>query len=1398
MPITDKTSYNLKTLHKAFAVSAATLLLTTIAVLTMDHRREWKVIQRRTALIESRITQWQLAQQTAASADTKTDSLNQVLQEKRSRFFNPGQGFPWLGKRWLELPILDALNSPRKIESLWHEELTQKFGSFGDVLRVDRCTTCHQLMQKTQSAAPTVPAYPTEMRIEVALQLPVSSGSEHRFNLSDQLRNQQQLESVLGMRLASEGLFAVQDVTISYVAPGSPAAQATMVTPTPIDQPADLIRRSFLQNSDECVFTDDHPVGLQLGDVILEIEGEPLPKTSKRHLAAGARLLAAVADSWQAAVDDESPPPRLRLTVRRGFPHPYASHPRLDLFVSESSPHKMSEFGCTICHGGQGSATAFKWASHSPNTITAADRWWRDYDWAPSRDWDAPMWPRRFVESSCLRCHFEVTELEPSKRFPEPPAAKLVRGKALIEHFGCFGCHMIDGYDEFQRRVGPDLRLEPNYSAVAAQLKQQSATGHANLSPPQREWVDELVTRPDSEDVRHALLNGLKKNRDLAAETETNSIQESEPEADRFSVDLYDTLLPLLADQPQPGSLRKVGPSLRSVGSKLDTEFLAEWIRNPTHFRPSTTMPRSFGLRQHASDQAAPYEPIEILAMVTYLLEMSQPFGQIPAPASATALPNDNGWLNQVARGKRIFEQRGCLACHAHRDFPEIEHFRDGQRLVQGPDLSHITAKFSADRNPNGRHWLYNWIKQPSQYDPRTVMPDDMLEPLLRDAHEEDTGEKSDPASDVVVYLMASSTSNWTPSAETQSNLNSPMIPTLRRLTREYLSKAFAPSRAAEYAQRGIPANVRDQLQAAERILIRPDATLEDAFVSHSQLLYIGQKSLSRYGCCGCHDIPGLEAAKPIGPNLSRWGHQDPTQLAFNKILNYVRPSQRGDDTLTHFQDNGPPGADAVHDQREIPQYYYRQLESKSRIGFLYQKLNEPRSYDFGDSTDKPYLDHLRMPQFTLTAKQREAIMTFVLGLVADPPRQRYSYEPAPDTAAILKGRTILDKYSCRECHILELERWQLSYKPGSFGEQGRISTYPFLHPHFSAQKQAGSKPTDRDILRHAIVTGMPTTSRDGLPLIFDDEEFPIEEEPNEPFNPTRLIYAFDLWEPTLLDTFEYQAGVLPLDIQAEQIAARHRSLGGSIAKFLLPRLVAQQMDNAFDFNGSEAWGWVPPSLVHEGQAVQPDWLFAYLMDPYPIRPAVTMRMPRFNLSPAESRRLVDYFLAVGQLVDGHDVVLQHRPTSWNSAAQAHAERVRNLADNDAPDPATLATNSYFQDAMKIVTNENYCVTCHLIGDYRPAGISQTQAPDLTQVHRRLRADYVRRWIARPSGILPYTSMPINITYNADAPHLGSGVPQDLFPGTSVEQLDALVNLLMNFDVYATQRLKLSEPNSER
>ncbi|MEZ6112844.1 MAG: hypothetical protein R3C99_17810 [Pirellulaceae bacterium] len=54
--------------------------------------------------------------------------------------------------------------------------------------------------------------------------------------------------------------------------------------------------------------------------------------------------------------------------------------------------------------------------------------------------------------------------------------------------------------------------------------------------------------------------------------------------------------------------------------------------------------------------------------------------------------------------------------------------------------------------------------------------------------------------------------------------------------------------------------------------------------------------------------------------------------------------------------------------------------------------------------------------------------MTFVLGLVAEPPSPKYVYSPSEREEALIKGRVVLEKYNCGGCHVLDAERWDIAY----------------------------------------------------------------------------------------------------------------------------------------------------------------------------------------------------------------------------------------------------------------------------------------------------------------------------------------------------------------------------------
>jgi hypothetical protein len=292
----------------------------------------------------------------------------------------------------------------------------------------------------------------------------------------------------------------------------------------------------------------------------------------------------------------------------------------------------------------------------------------------------------------------------------------------------------------------------------------------------------------------------------------------------------------------------------------------------------------------------------------------------------------------------------------------------------------------------------------------------------------------------------------------------------------------------------------------------------------------------------------------------------------------------------------------------------------------------------------------------------------------------------------------------------------------------------------------------------------MPAMNEEtGEPQIVDVDGIPVAEEDTE----SARFYKFSLYRHAVVAGASRLVGEPDLLIPAKRNeygpanGTAYANWGGDIARYLFPRVIAKERETNPAAVGTEAWAWLPPTLHHQGSKVQSDWLHDFLMDPIALRPAVVMRMPNFHMTSDEASKLVNYFAAQSNA---------EYPYEFNPH-----RRSGNIAQVEAAHPGIL------DDAMKIVADGNFCVKCHSIGDYQVQGGGKALGPRLDLAYERFRPEYLRQWIASPKRILPYTGMPANITYDA-------GVSQQLFPGSSTDQLDGVVELLMNYDEYAKRR----------
>ena len=175
------------------------------------------------------------------------------------------------------------------------------------------------------------------------------------------------------------------------------------------------------------------------------------------------------------------------------------------LYLDANGPHPINSFGCTICHGGQGSGTDFTLClAHAQHSRAGRGMAQKSTHWHEIHHWDFPMLPKRFIESSCLKCHTQVTDI--------PQAKKLQAGYQRIVKYGCTGCHTIGGEGAY----GPDLTDErqvgPNLTHIASKDSKDWVLEVDHQSPcvPAR-FADAAVLRLDQQQRRGRLAQELRR-----------------------------------------------------------------------------------------------------------------------------------------------------------------------------------------------------------------------------------------------------------------------------------------------------------------------------------------------------------------------------------------------------------------------------------------------------------------------------------------------------------------------------------------------------------------------------------------------------------------------------------------------------------------------------------------------------------------------------------------------------------------------------------------------------------------------------------------------------------------------------------------------------------------------
>ncbi|MFQ5719952.1 MAG: c-type cytochrome [Acidobacteriota bacterium] len=530
--------------------------------------------------------------------------------------------------------------------------------------------------------------------------------------------------------------------------------------------------------------------------------------------------------------------------------------------------------------------------------------------------------------------------------------------------------------------------------------------------------------------------------------------------------------------------LRNVGPPLRTIATKTSRDWVRHWLADPRGFRPTTKMPRFWFLSNSSDTEDVIRNNVEIDGVVEYLFSHSEA-GKYPD------LPR----RGDAQRGKTLVENVGCHGCHSAIGPQEAHEGAD--RRPHGPNLMRIGAKTYPG-------WLYQWIRNPKNYWPDTVMPN------LRLTEEE--------AADVTAYLASLDDTDWEDDYQPYFNVKPDDMDRVRdEMITGYLMRT----------------KTRDEARAQV-------ATMS----AEEKKLMVGQKSIARYGCFGCHDIPGFEGAQRIGVELTKEGSKFVDRLDFGFV--------------------------------DIP---------AERQDWFFQKLKEPRIFDQGKV--KAPKDRLKMPFFDLSDEEAESLVTLLMGLRSEEvdPSRRKIYDGRAE--AIQAGWRLVRTYNCTGCHLIEgqggdIRPWIQTVKArdGVGSSEALAFAPPDLHTEGAKVQSDWLFGFLKNVspIRPWLDIRMPTFQ-------FDDQEV------------NTLTRFFAALEDAPYPFVDYGAGF--------HLSSSHAKAATTlVSKDYFNCLSCHQVGDRKPTSPPDSWA---PDLELARQRLRVDWIRRWLVDPQTVMPGTRM-----------------------------------------------------------------------------------------------------------------------------------------------------------------------------------------------
>ncbi|MGH7197524.1 MAG: c-type cytochrome [Candidatus Omnitrophota bacterium] len=666
MPKENPTLYSIPKTFMWFAVTSILLTAGLVAIVLMDHSREWKVWQKKFIALKLEKAKAELAQADQKIDKPKLESLKKGLKDAEAAFRSHRKEYDALQKETGRIDTRIAKTRAR------HQDLKQFQDSYKYFYEE------HALRKDPKAAVYAKKLKDLEPKLAQAkLELEnLERERETKGKLADQFLEKEKTLTKDLDKLLEEKLRLQKQVETLKPGIATEVLNAPMVD---FMAPTLKVQQVVLED----LYDDYHFTKVQKVDRCMTC-----------HLG----------------ID------------QKGFedaPQPFRTHPKMELYLGANSPHPIEKFGCTTCHGGSGHSVSFKDSAHTPQNEAQKKEWRKKYGWQELEKWEAKMLPLNHIEAACAKCHTNVVEV--------PQAAKLNRGGKIAETSGCFNCHKVAGFEN-RWKTGPDLqniksKLDEDW--VIRWLHDPTAFRSSTRMP--RIFHLSNVTDPEDRERDNAAIQSIAAY--LMKHSEEVTLSKAPVPGDRARGEKLVKTVGCTGCHTAAGvQANDHGPELSGLGSKVTPDWLYTWLKDPKHFSKDTRMPSLRLTDQEAADitsyllsqrneafdrQAAPAAKPE--AVNELILTHLQ--GTMRQTEAQEALARMGPEERLEFLGKKSIAHQGCYSCHAIKGFENAKPIGTELTHEGSKDIHQFDFGFVHGIDHTRHAWLVQKFREPRIFD---------------------------------------------------------------------------------------------------------------------------------------------------------------------------------------------------------------------------------------------------------------------------------------------------------------------------------------------------------------------------------------------------------------------------------------------------------------------------------------------------------------------------------------------------------------------------------------------------------------------------------------------------------------------------------------------------------